>query len=335
MDKKRPIDLMRDRGGGADIGTSEDGAIMEMLPIAGRMLVIKERSVYEMRMADDIDPNRENPNVPSSSQRLIVSLGTESEIFSRTFLTAKRLFKSEYFPSTIDTTQLLFLTLDVVQELAALDKEVVYYLNAEKKASDDYEDRKTKKLNHAVPSIPDLKTRCKTIFQKADQAYQAQLALIRIFYPDFSNKFYYTKFFEFIKNKYGEEDSFAKFLQETLPFILLARNIRNCLDHWERTETDIKDFDLQLDLTIISPTIEVNYLESNLDRVALSQFLPSVTENLVAIFENMVAYLSIKNLKADRMMQGQIRFIPEEKRINKHIKYAYWLPLGPEGFYQQ
>jgi len=335
MDKKRPIDLMRDRGGGADIGTSEDGAIMEMLPIAGRMLVIKERSVYEMRMADDIDPNRENPNVPSSSQRLIVSLGTESEIFSRTFLTAKRLFKSEYFPSTIDTTQLLFLTLDVVQELAALDKEVVYYLNAEKKASDDYEDRKTKKLNHAVPSIPDLKTRCKTIFQKADQAYQAQLALIRIFYPDFSNKFYYTKFFEFIKNKYGEEDSFAKFLQETLPFILLARNIRNCLDHWERTETDIKDFDLQLDLTIISPTIEVNYLESKLDRVALSQFLPSVTENLVAIFENMVAYLSIKNLKADRMMQGQIRFIPEEKRINKHIKYAYWLPLGPEGFYQQ
>ena len=79
------------------------------------------------------------------------------------------------------------------QELAALDKEVVDYLNAEKKASDDYEDRKSKKLNHAVPSIPDLKTRCKTIFQKADQAYQAQLALIRIFYPDFGNKSYYTK----------------------------------------------------------------------------------------------------------------------------------------------
>jgi hypothetical protein len=127
-----------------------------------------------MRMADDIDPNRENPNIPPSSQRLIVSLGTESEIFSRTFLTAKRLFKPEYFPATIDTTQLLFLTLEVVQELAALDKEITDYLNAEMKASDDYEDRKNKKLNHAVPSIPDLKTRCKTVFQKADQAYQAQ-----------------------------------------------------------------------------------------------------------------------------------------------------------------
>lgn len=335
MDKKRQTDLMRDRGGSAVIGTLEDGAIMEMLPIAGRMLVIKERSVYEILMADDIDPNRANPNIPSSSQRLIVNLGTESEIFSRTFLTAKRIFKSEFFPSTIDTTQLLFLTLEVVQELAALDKEVVEYLNAEKKASDEYEDRNNKKLNHAVPSIPDLKTRCKTIFQKADQACQALLAIIRIFYPDFSNKSYFTKFYEFVKNKYGEQDSFSKFLQEILPFILLARNIRNCLDHWERTETDIKDFDLQLDLSIISPTIEVNYLESKLDRVALSHFLPSVTENLVAIIENMFAYLSSKNLKTDRMMQGQIRFIPKENRINKHIKYAYWLPLGPEGFYQQ
>lgn len=335
MEKKRPIDLIRDRGGSADIGTLEDGAIMEMLPIAGRMLVIKERSVYEMRMADDIDPNRVNPNIPPSSQRLIVNLGTESEIFSRTFLTAKRLFKSEYFPSSIDTTQLLYLTLEVVQELAALDKEVVDYINAEKKASDEYEDRKSKKLNHAVPSIHDLKTRCKTIFQKADQAYQAQLALIRVFYPDFSNKSYYTKFYEFIKNKYGEEDDFSIFLNEILPFILLARDIRNCLDHWDRNETDIKDFDLQLDLSIISPTIEVDYLESKLDRISLSQFLPSVTENLVAIFENMIAFLSTKNLKADRMLQGQIRFIPEEKRINKYIKFAYWLPLGPEGFYQQ
>jgi hypothetical protein len=55
MDKKRPVDLIRDRGGSADIGTSEDGAIMEMENIAGRLLIIKERSVYELIMADDID----------------------------------------------------------------------------------------------------------------------------------------------------------------------------------------------------------------------------------------------------------------------------------------
>jgi len=333
MDKKRQIDIIRERGGSANIGTIEDGAIIEMLSISGRMLIIKERSVYEMRMADDIDPNRKNPGIPSTSQRIIVRLGTESEIFSRTFLTAKRLFKSEYFPASIDTDQLLLLTLDIVQELAALENEVANYLNDEKKAIKGYIDNN--KNNHILPSIPNLNTKCKTIFQKSDQSYQAQLALIRIFYPDFNKKHYYTKFSEFIKNKYGDQDNFTKFLEEIIPFILLARNIRNCLDHWERTETEIRDFDLQLDLSIISPSIEVNYLGSTLERISLSQFLPSVTENFVAIFENMIAHLSNKNLLEDKLMQGQIQFIPKEKRINKHIKFAYWLPLGSEGYYQQ
>lgn len=334
MDNKRPVDLIRDRGGSADIGTSEDGAIMEMENIAGRLLIIKERSVYELIMADDIDPKRENPNLTPTSHRLVVSLGTQSEIFSRTFLQAKRLFRSEYLPTTIDVPQTLWLTLELVQEIAALDKEINEFIAAENKASADYEDRKVKKLDHATPAIPDIKTRCKTIFQKADQAYQAQLALLRIFYPDFSKQSFYSNFLDFIKTKYGEQDQFTKFMTEILPFIMLVRNIRNCLDH-RRTETEIKDFELQANSNIISPTIEVNYLESKLPRMSLSQFLPSVTENLVTIFENMIAFLTAKNLKSDRIMPGEIRVIPEDKRINKHIKYAYWSPLGPGGYYSQ
>lgn len=332
MEEKRQIDSMRDRGGSVDIGTAEDGAIMEMLPIGKRMLVIKERSVYEMRLADDIDPNRENPNIPSTSQRLIVGLGTESEIFSRTFLTAKRLFKPGHLKEGIDDIQLLFLTLEIVQELAALDKEINDYLDQELKVSNEYNELKGKTNNHAVPSIPDLKTRCKTIFQKADQAYQATLAIIRIFYPDFSKQSYYSAFLDHIKKKYGDNHPFSEFLENALPFILLARNIRNCLDH-RRTETEIKDFELQLNLEIFSPTIEVNYLDSKLERVSLSKFLPSLTENLVTVFENLIAYLCANNQRTNSVMQ--VRYIPEDKRRNKHIRFAYWLPFGSEGFFQQ
>jgi hypothetical protein len=334
MDKKRPVDLIRDRGGSADIGNSEDGAIIEMENIAGRLLIIKERSVYELILADDIDPKRENPNLTPTSHRLVVSLGTQSEIFSRTFLQAKRLFRTEYLPSTIDVPQTLWLTLELVQEIAVLDKEINDYIAIEKKASANYEDRTVKNLDHATPAIPDIKTRCKTIFQKADQAYQAQLALLRIFYPDFNKQSFYTNFLDFIKIKYGEQDQFTKFVTDVLPFIMLVRNIRNCLDH-RRTETEIKDFELLANSNIISPTIEINYLESELPRMSLSQFLPSVTENLVTIFENMIAFLTAKNLKSDRIMAGDIRVIPEDKRMNKHIKYSYWSPLGPGGYYSQ
>ena len=334
MDKKRPIDLMRDRGGQAGIGTIEDGAIIEMLNLGERLLIIKERSVYELIMADDIDPNRENPNLPPTSQRLIVSLGTESEIFSRTFLTAKRLFKPVYLPDSIDTTELLFLTLELVHELAALDKEITDYMDKEKKACEDYEERKSKKLDHAVPSIPDIKTRCKTIFQKGDQVLQAQLAIMRAFYPDFSKQSYYKSFLEFIQDTEGEEDPFTKFLQDIVQFVMLVRNIRNCLDH-RRNETIIQDFEIQANGDIIAPTIEVDYLDSKLQWTSLSEFLPSVTENLVTIFENMTAYLCNKHTRPDGAMPSQVRLIPEEKRINKHIKYAYWSPIGEGGFYHQ
>ena len=334
MDNKRPIDSMRNRGGHAEIGTSEDGAIMSMENIGGRLIIIKERSVYEVLMADDIDPNRDNPNVPPSSQKLIIDLGTESEMFSRTFLTAQSLFKSAHLLPAIDIPSALWLTMELAQEIHVLDMETEEYIAAETKAAAEYEDRKNKRLDHAVPSIPDIKTRCKTIFQKADQAYQAQLALIRMFYPEFSLQSYYSQFTDFVDSKYGAQDPFTKFMRETLPFILLVRHIRNCLDH-RRTETDIKDFELQPDLSIISPTIEVNYLESKLPRVSLTQFLPSVSENLVAIFENIVAFLASKNLKGNRILPGEIRVIPEARRRNKYIKFAYWSPIGEGGYYEQ
>jgi hypothetical protein len=326
--------MNRDKGGQADIGTQEDGAIMQMENIGGRLLIIKEKSVYELRTADDIDPKRENPNLAPTSQRLIFRLGTESEMFSRTFLTAKRLFRAEYLPKTMNIPDTLWLTLELVQEIAVLDEEIKKYIAEENTVSAEYEERKAKKLDHATPSIPDIKTRCKTIFQKADQAYQAQLALIRVFYPDFSQQSFYSAFCEFLKTKYGEQDQFTKFMVDVLPFIMLVRNIRNCLDH-RRTEINIKDFELQVNSNIISPTIEVDYLGSKLPRISLSQFLPSVTENLVTIFEHMTAFLTAKNLRADRLIPGEIRIVPEAERINKHIKYAYWSPLGPSGYYNQ
>jgi hypothetical protein len=34
-------------------------------------------------------------------------------------------------------------------------------------------------------------------------------------------------------------------------------------------------------------------------------------------------------------MAYQVREIPLEKRRNKLIRYAFWAPLGPEGFFMQ
>jgi hypothetical protein len=78
MKEKKPIDRIRESSGHANIGTEEDGAILEMINIGGRMIVIKERSIYEMVFADTIDPERTNINLPATIHKLVINKGTES-----------------------------------------------------------------------------------------------------------------------------------------------------------------------------------------------------------------------------------------------------------------
>ena len=155
-----------------------------------------------------------------------------------------------------------------------------------------------------------------------------------MFYPDFSKQSYYGKFLEFIEQNHNDKAPFIEFLKNIVPFIELTRNIRNCLDH-RRTETQIMDFELQQNLDILTPTIEIEYLTSKLERTPLSSFLPAVKENLVTIFENMIAHLCSNVLKPDRIMPSRLLIITDEKRINKFIKFAYWSALGEGGFYHQ
>jgi hypothetical protein len=56
---KRPIDRKRDAGGEMEIGPPDDqSAITAMFPIGDDLYVVKERGVYEVKLADRIDPNR-------------------------------------------------------------------------------------------------------------------------------------------------------------------------------------------------------------------------------------------------------------------------------------
>ena len=86
MNEKKPIDLKRNSAGSAEIGTKEEGAILDMPKIGERLLVIKEKAVFEFMFADNIDPKRTNINLPNNIQKQILNKGADSEIVSRTLL---------------------------------------------------------------------------------------------------------------------------------------------------------------------------------------------------------------------------------------------------------
>lgn len=332
MKDKIDINSIRNSGGKADIGTEEEGAIVDMFNLGNKLILIKENAVYELVLADSIDPKRENPNLPLNTHKLLLKIGAHSAMFCRTFLTAKNLLREEFLLKTINTNKGLHLAFEIVQELQILSNEIDEFLKLEQAAIIEYENRRSKDLDHSVPSITNVKSRCKTIFQKADQIQQAQFEIIKMFYPEFSKTSYYTKFLEFIKDEYGESDKFYLFLSNAVTFIELSRNIRNCLDH-RRSEINIIDFELQINNEILNPTIEINYLNSKMGRTSLSSFLPLVRENSITVFENLIANLCSKKIEPKSIIHKQVAIIPENKRINKNVKFGYWLPIGDEGFY--
>src|SRR5712664_623151 len=101
MNPKRPIDALRDSAGSMDIGTEAEGAITDLISTPQALYIVKERSVYAVQTADQIDPGRTNPVIPNTQQR-VLAIGSKSPIVVRTLLTGHTLFKKTMLGKDFD-----------------------------------------------------------------------------------------------------------------------------------------------------------------------------------------------------------------------------------------
>jgi len=325
------IEKQRSRGGVADIGSKDDGAILEMVNINDRLIIVKERSLYEFTLADTLDPKREMPNLPPHVHKLLLKQGANDPLVARTFLTAKVLFMGGHYPDFLNVRNGLLQMLEVAKELIEMEEAIKEYLEEQERSIQLWRGRKGVP-GFMLPSIPNLQTRCKTIFQKADHASQGFMDVIRTFFPDFTQG-YYSSFLTFANDKYGDDDSFVSYLRQVTPFMVDVRNIRNCLDH-RKVELQIRDFEFQQDGQILAPTIEMDDNGSKILRQDLAAFLPGVMDSLVGVIEMMLAFLSSRLLEPWGL-SWQVREVPEDKRRYKLVNFGLWSPIGEDGFYQQ
>ena len=195
-----------------------------MFSLNDGLVLITKKAVYEVKLSDQIDPKRENPNLPPNVQRRILEMGTDSELIGRILLTAKELFRKEFLPSFIDIEQPTSLSFEVLIDMVAMHATVTEYELVEKKEIAVAEDREQKDGSFGIPSISDIKTRCKALFQKADHVEQTIRDIIRLFYPEIRTKDNFDDLHHFIKRKYGNDDDFAEFIGQALPFLKMVRN---------------------------------------------------------------------------------------------------------------
>ena len=231
MSNKRPIDRLRKSAGSMQISATDDvSEINSFLKIRDALYVLKTKGIYEIKLADQIDPARTDPSIPNTHQR-VLSYGCESLFVSRTILTARRLFEQQYFPKEIDAERVVTLAFSTAKEFAAMQDIATAVSNAQSAAMHQTGITQHKERAMGLPALGDLHARAKNFIQVSDHAYKALFETTQVFFGDGYKKRWFETFAEFVVTKFGADDPFAKFIGAALPFLRFLRFMRDCVEH--------------------------------------------------------------------------------------------------------
>jgi hypothetical protein len=274
----------------------DDSPITDMLSVADELYVIKERGIYLLRLADEIDPHRHNPDLPNVIQK-IAHVGSDSEVLGRSLLTAMSLLKRAYIEKEFDNDDALRICLHFALDAAALAEIATAFEASVRNAIDRVEDRRKEDGSLLMPSIADVQVKVHSFIHRIDHALRSLLEIIWMFYPNTAGKGY-GAFRVCISKCYGDHDPFVQFMHEACEFIKPIREMRNCMEHPQKDRLlRIRNFVMTSASDVIYPTIELIHPATPIAAISITQFMREVVNTTLDIFESTIAYLSSKHLK--------------------------------------
>ena len=329
-DKGRPIDKLRSGAGSLAISTpDDDSAILEMISTNDRLLVVKGKGIYEIKLADQLDPERTNIDVPNTIQR-ILPYGAQDPWIGAVVLTANNLLQSPCLSSDIDGAEAFAVVLNIAEDIARADETMEKYCDAENVATRSFDSKIRNDRSVIVPALGNIETRCEEFLQRTDHAVRELFRLVRMFYSDVGSGGWVG-----LKTKIDGEskdiNNFSEFLDETVPFLQLVRNARNCVEH-PRPEQRLVTVDFSVDPrnVLLPPTVEIIHPRTPLGRVFVSAFFTETFNNLVRVVELMVVFLCARHVSTVGGIPVQVVEFPQERRHSPHVRYGYGARIGSE-----
>ncbi|WP_432284350.1 hypothetical protein SLT36_21525 [Aminobacter sp. BA135] len=326
MTTKRYIDAVREGAARMSVGGTDEGAVSGFVKLGGRLLIIKERAVYEVLLADSIDPERTNPDIPNAHQR-ILSIGSESQLLGRTLLTADRLLDQQFFPPTINCDSARQSALDVALHLAAVADDVG---KLEEETVRAFQGLAGSHAKHSftLPSISGLEAKCKASFHRAHDSIKSSMDIARVFYgksithPDSLDAY--------LRSKGSEPDELLAWLAGSLAPLSRIWQWRNAVVHPKDNEKMlVSDFRLMPSGQFAPPSIEIRHPTVPQTSTPASNLLRDVLDEVSASFEGLLAFLCASNAQFGKF-QLAISDLPADRRKYPHARYAYFTNLGDQ-----
>ncbi len=327
---KHRINGLRDSAKAMKIGTPEEGEIKEILSLSDRMLVVLDRAVYTIQLADEIDPDRTNIAIPNTQQKLLAR-GADDAIVSKTLLTAHTLFKECHLGNAFDEKRGLALALDLLKDVAAMADMLSHLENAQEDAVKCFQKVSSKGKNLTLPAIGDTEARCEAFAQKVGHAVDVLRDIARLFYGEALNKKWIDSLAELTNKHYGADDPFTKYIEAVRPLLLELREMRNMIEH-AKLDWHIKVFDFRLlpDGRVMVPSVEIVRPGLEASAGALTSLMSQVTEHIANTAEIFMAYLCNAHVQAMAPFAIQVLEIPVEQRTNPLVRMSYGYIQGDQ-----
>jgi hypothetical protein len=335
MAKKREIDWEREGAFTVELCDPDDKTpIRKMLSNSQNLYVITDKSIFLNRLADDIDPQRTNKNIPNTHEKFL-NYGFENDLVGRILLLAEALFDekhlgrdfkcNEAIANSIEATKLL-LEMQEIHALLLSDENSII----ERGLLPDVG------RSQNIPTVKDLETRVENYIRKADRVRYLIIEIFKLAYSAGNNRKTLENLKDSIAEKHGKESEFVDFLDEITYCLKFLRNLRNGYEHPNQKErTIILDFSLTLEATVDPPMIELIHPDTPQPKTPVTALMEQVGTQLVDIFETIIFQMCQNNMDNFGGFECGIMEIPSERRRHKDTKFGYairlnnqWNPLG-------
>lgn len=334
---RRPIDRIRESAGQMRIGDPGDETrITGFFKIGDdRLFILKSGGVYEILMADQIDPERQNIDVPNVQQR-VLTVGTDDPIVGCTIQLAEVILSPEKLAAGLDISRAKAHCLEAAKHLAAMRASALQIASHEKVGIEAVAAAKVENRGLAMPSVPALRATVSAYVQSGDHCLQQLLGLVEVFYGAGARKSWFESFANMTAARYGADDPLATICADTLPFLQFIRKARNCVEHEKNNERLIaRDFRLNSEATVVPPTIEVIHPHFPLSETLLSNFTSEVTDKMATVFANFLAAMSQKHVVPQGAFAIAVGIDEKPLKDQEHVPYRYyieinggWMPLN-------
>lgn len=322
---RRPIDLLRNSGGVMEVGTAEDGPIVAILPTNRKLYFVKTRAIYSVQLADQIDPERTNANIPNAQQREL-AIGSDHFAVARILLTAEKLLKKTALGQSFDVKQGIEIAIDLLKDVGALVDTRERLEVSQRDAMSTYTSERPLPRYLQLPSIENIEFQCDAFAQKAAHVVAGLERLSKQFYPTELESKWIDSLIRTVRNGHGAGEPLVRYLEKTRSFLMFVITMRNLIEHPKPTEfLKVHNFRLLPSGELEYPSVEIVRPGFPVETEQVTVMMESITEHLVNVCEAFFAYLCGLNTNGCGALLSTLTvvIVPPGKRQHPEVKFSY------------